>query len=214
MSNKDNNKLVLALQSLLEHFSCLPCKSHCESFNLKGNCEGCGALRDVEHAQALLNEQFNKEKPMEEEYEVVKSFTIMDLYRTRPLVAAMYRPSYNRNFYDIMENVFSQVDKEYWEMQEYIMCMEDVRQAGFVGKDAEEMLKRRGFIKEKIKDIVLEPGMKIVNKSNNIVFRVCASSVSGMLWTVSSNSNQIYPCQETLREQIKESGCDYEVINE
>ena len=127
----------------------------------------------------LTKPYFEKEKPMTaDDYEVVKPFSILDIYRARPdhCTKGMYK--FGEEFEELMAELDDrQVDKKWVRIENYVLSKP---------KNL-KWLAEKGFIREKVKDVVLEPGLYLIE--NNFIY--CIIQVGEYLKVLNIKTNVI-----------------------
>lgn len=139
---------------------------------------------------------------VEQEYEVVKTFNIVDIYEMRP----HDEDGFGQMFGDLLieENLWKYTDWEDIQDSETLM-------------NSLPWLEQQGFIKEKIKDIILEAGMKV--KTSDNIYRLVIDEKSDFFYFL--NGDVCFTVYEkikigfTLSDLNKEmSPSEYEVVED
>ena len=95
------------------------------------------------------------------EYKVINPFTILDIYKKRPILIKKFRTKAQKDFEDFFESLLKEEWLSYYNF-------EHIRKSEILMNNL-PMLEEFGFIEEKIKDVELKPGMKL--KSTYIEYK-------------------------------------------
>ncbi len=156
----------------------------------------------------VLDAKYNNIKVREmKEYRVVgDGFTILEIYKKRPLSCQ----DFNKEFEALLEE----------ERQLYVDSpfrdYEDISNSKVLMRNL-SWLEQKGFIKERVKDVVLKPGMRVKSSSGNIYLLIEAEGTGSLhmiLDNKSYNVNNDLKVGITLRELRNRLSTDYEVVNE